>query len=114
MYIVKCNNCNTAMQVVLKETNINGTRVGYFICPECGEIYIGYVNSPAFLSLVRKCGEILREMEEAGRNRKNRLYDRKYRKLLKTSRKMDEHQKKLKEQAKKTIETLIEQGKVGR
>ena len=114
MYLVKCNNCDTVMQVVLREVNINGARVGYFICPECGEIYIGYVNSPAFLSLVRKRREILQEMEEAGRNRKNRLYDRKYRKLLKTSRKMDEQQRTLKEQAKKEIETLIEQGKIGR
>lgn len=114
MYIVKCNNCDTAMQVVLKEINTKIGRVGYFICLECGEIYIGYVNSPAFLSLVRKRREILQEMEEAGGNRKNRLYDRKYRKLLKTSRNMDEQQKKLKEQAKKTIETLIEQGKIGR
>lgn len=114
MYIVKCNNCNTAMQVVLREVNINGTKVGYFICPECGEIYIGYVNSPAFLSLVKKQREAIQDMQEAGQNRKNRLYDRKYRKLLKTSRKMDEQQKKLKEQAKKEIETLIEQGKIGR
>lgn len=114
MYLVKCNNCDTVMQVVLREVNAVGTKVSYFICPECGEIYIGYVNSPAFLSLVRKRKEILQEMEEAGRNRKNRLYDRKYRKLLKTSRKMDEQQKKLKEQAKKEIETLIEQGKIGR
>lgn len=114
MYLVKCNNCDTVMQVVLREVNINGARVGYFICPECGEIYIGYVNSPAFLSLLRKRREILQEMEEAGRNKNNRLYDRKYRKLLKTSRKQDEMQRKLKEQTKKAIETLIEQGKIGR
>lgn len=114
MYIVKCNNCYTAMQVMLKEANINGTRVGYFTCPECGEIYIGYVNSPAFLSLVKKKMEITLDIQEAGRNRDNRLYDRYYKKLLKTSRKMEKQQRTLKEQAKKEIETLIEQGKVGR
>lgn len=114
MYLVKCNNCDTVMQVVLREVNINGAKVGYFICPECGEIYIGYVNSPAFLSLVKKQKGIIQDMQEAGQNRNNRLYDRKYKKLLKTSRKMEKQQRTLKEQAKKEIETLIEQGKIGR
>lgn len=114
MYIVKCNNCDTAMQVVLKEVNTRIGRVGYFICPGCGEIYIGYVNSPAFLSLVKRKTEILQDMQEAGRNRDNRLYDRYYKKLLKTRRKMDKQQRTLKEQARKEIEMLIEQGKTGR
>lgn len=114
MYIVKCNNCDTAIHVVLKEVNTKIGRVGYFICPECGEIYIGYVNSPAFLSLIKNKNEIIQGMKEAGQNKNNRLYDRHYKKLLKTSRKMDKQQRTLKEQARKEIETLIEQGKIGR
>lgn len=114
MYIVKCNNCDTAMQVVLKEVNTKAGRVGYFICPECGEIYVGCVNSPAFLSLMKKKDEIIQDMKEAGKNKNNRLYDRRYKKLLKTSRKMDKQQRTLKEQARKEVETLIEQVKTGR
>ena len=110
MYIVKCNNCDTAIQVVLREVNINGTKVGYFICPECGEIYIGYVNSPVFLSLLRKRKEILQEMEEAGRNKNNRLYDRWYRKLEKCEKRLNRAENELKQKYKKIIETELENG----
>lgn len=112
MYIVKCNNCNALMQIELMETNLGGTKVGYFICPDCKAVYIGYIDSPAFSALVNKRREIIEQMASKGNSKKE--YDRLYRKLLKTDKKMDKQQRTLKEQAKKEIEILIEQGKVGR
>lgn len=112
MYTVKCNNCNTLMQIELRETNLGGTKVGYFICPGCKAVYIGYMDSPAFSALVNKRREIIEQMASKGNSKKE--YDRLYRKLLKTDKKMDKQQKTLKTQVKKEIEMLIDLGEIGR
>ena len=108
MYIVKCNNCNTLIQIELRETNLGGTKVGYFICPDCKEVYIGYVNSPAFSALVKKRKTIIEQMASSKGNRKE--YDRWYRKLEKCEKRLNRAENDLKQKYKKIIETELENG----
>lgn len=108
MYNVKCNNCNTLIQIELRETNLGGTKVGYFICPDCKAVYIGYVNSPAFSTLVNKRRMIIEQMASSKGNRKE--YDRLYRKLEKCEKRLNRTENELKKKYKKIIETKVNGG----